>query len=37
MKVYTGIGSRKAPKYILLEFENIGYQLAKQGYLLRSG
>lgn len=37
MKIYTGIGSRKAPDNILLEFENIGYQLAKQGYLLRSG
>lgn len=36
-KIYAGIGSRKTPEFILKAMTEIGYQLAAQGWLLRSG
>lgn len=34
---YTGIGSRSTPKEVLAVFEYLGSELAKRGYILRSG
>lgn len=34
---YAGIGSRKAPEEVLAAFEWLAEELAKQGYILRSG
>ncbi len=34
---YAGIGSRKIPQNIADIMEELGYQLAKRGYILRSG
>lgn len=34
---YAGIGARKTPPEILKEFEQIGEDLAREGYTLRSG
>jgi hypothetical protein len=36
-RIYTGIGSSKAPKYILIKMKRISYLLNKKGYVLRSG
>lgn len=36
-KYFTGIGSRKTPKYILKLMKQIARELANQGYVLRSG
>ncbi len=36
-KIYTGIGSRETPPDKLQIMRNIGYTLAKYGWLLRSG
>jgi hypothetical protein len=35
--IYTGIGSRKAPRDVLEKTYTLGYLLAKRGYKLRSG
>ena len=37
MYIYTGIGSRKAPKDVLRTFVILGKALAKHGFVLRSG
>ncbi len=37
MKIYAGIGSRKTPPEILLRMYRIASQLAREGWLLRSG
>lgn len=37
MKIYTGIGSRKTPPDVLKQMTDIAEQLAKSGWLLRSG
>lgn len=37
MNVYTGIGSRQTPDNMLCLMRQLGYQLACQGWLLRSG
>lgn len=36
-KIYTGIGSRELPEDLFNIVEQIGYNFAKQGYILRSG
>lgn len=36
-KYYAGIGSRETPEEICQIFEKIGEELAKKGYILRSG
>lgn len=36
-KYYAGIGSRKTPKHILERMMAIGYVLASDGFILRSG
>ena len=35
--IYTGIGSREAPEDVLNLMKKIGFHLAKQGLILRSG
>lgn len=37
MKYYTGVGSRNTPPEILALMAKIGYALAQQGWILRSG
>jgi len=37
MKYYAGIGSRTTPKDALLGFQSLGEELAKAGWILRSG
>ena len=37
MKTYTGVGSRKTPKDILVIMRQIAIKMRKQGYKLRSG
>ena len=37
MVYYAGIGSRETPTEILNIFENIGFYLAKNNFILRSG
>lgn len=36
-KIFTGIGSRTAPKECLIKIRNLSYHLALEGFLLRSG
>lgn len=37
MKKYAGVGSRDCLRQVFFECERIGYDLAKEGYMLRSG
>ncbi|WP_396190533.1 hypothetical protein, partial [Flavobacterium sp.] len=37
MSYYTGIGSRKTPEDMLKKLRYVGKQLAKAGFILRSG
>jgi len=37
MKFYTGVGSRKTPLSILKVMRKLGYKLAIDGWMLRSG
>lgn len=36
-RIYTGIGSRQTPENVCSVFTNIGQQLSKKGFILRSG
>lgn len=36
-KYYTGVGSRETPRDIQEKMQDIGYALAKKGFILRSG
>jgi hypothetical protein len=37
IRYYAGVGSRETPKEILCYMRKIGFELAKRGYILRSG